>query len=63
MDEAYAVVVIGVCVFLFLLILVGIGDFYGGNWELVAQGITQFILIVVGFAFGSYVLVKIMERK
>lgn len=63
MDEMFAIVGIGVCVFAFLIILLGIGSFYGGDWQLIAQGVTQFILIVVGFAFGCYVLVKILERR
>ena len=63
MDELYAIVGIGICIFSFLAILLGIGEFYGGDWQTVAQGVTSFILIVVGFAFGCFVLVKIMERK
>lgn len=63
MDEMYAILGIGLCIFAFLLILLGIGSFYGGDWELIAQGVTQFILIVVGFAFGCYVLVKVLERN
>ena len=63
MDEMYAVIGIGICVFAFLIILLGLGSFYGGNWELVAQGVTKFLLIVVGFAFGAYVLVKLMGRR
>lgn len=63
MDEMYAVIGIGLCIFAFLIILLGLGSFYGGDWELVAQGVTQFILIVVGFAFAVYVLVKLMERR
>lgn len=63
MDELYALIGIGICIFAFLLVLLGIGSFYGGDWELIAQGISKFILIIVGFAFGSYVLVKVLERK
>lgn len=63
MDEMYAVLGIGLCVFAFLAILLGLGSFYGGNWELVAQGVTKFILIIVGFAFAAYVLVKLMEKR
>jgi len=63
MDEVYAIVGIGLSLFAFLLILLGIGSFYGGDWELIAQGVTKFILIVVGFSFGCYVLVKILERR
>ena len=63
MDEMYAIIGIGISVFAFLIILLGLGSFYGGDWELVAQGVTQFILIIVGFAFGAYVLVKVMGKR
>jgi hypothetical protein len=63
MDEASAILGIGVCLFAFLAVLLGIGSFYGGDWQLVAQGITQFFLIIVGFSFGAYVLIKIMEKR
>jgi hypothetical protein len=63
MNEAAAIVGIGISIFAFLLVLVGIGSFYGGDWQLVAQGIAQFILIVVAICFGFFVLVKIMERR
>jgi len=59
----YALLGIGLCVFAFLLVLLGIGSFYGGAWETVAQGIAKFILIIVGFAYGCYVLVKVLERR
>ena len=63
MDEMYAIIGIGISVFAFLIILLGLGSFYGGNWELVAQGVTKFILLIVGFAFGAYVLVKVMGKR
>ena len=63
MNEMFAVIGIGLCVFAFLLILLGIGSFYGGDWELVAQGVSKFILIVVGFAFASYILVNLMGKR
>jgi len=63
MDESVAVVMIGICVAVFLLILLGIGSFYGGDWETVAQGVTQFILLIVAFAVGSFVIVKLMGGK
>lgn len=63
MDEMYAVVGIGLCIFAFLIILLGLGSFYGGEWELVAQGVTKFILLIVAFSFGAYVLVKVMGKR
>ena len=63
MDEMYAVIGIGICVFAFLAILLGMGSFYGGDWETVAQGVTKFILIIVGFSFAVYVLMKLMGKR
>lgn len=63
MDEVYALIGIGLCIFCFLAVLLGIGEFYGGDWQLVAQGVTKVILIIVAFAFACFVLVKIMGRK
>jgi hypothetical protein len=62
-NEAYAIIGIGICIMLFLLVLLGIGEFYGGDWNTVAQGVAKFILLIVGFAFGAYVLVKLLERR
>lgn len=61
--NAFAVVAIGLSIFVFLAILLGIGEFYGGDWQTVAQGVTKFILIIVGFAVGSYVVVALMEKR
>jgi len=63
MDEAAAVIIIGLCIFAFLLVLLGIGEFYGGQWSLVAQGVVKFILIILGVCFAAFVLVKLMEKK
>ncbi len=62
MDEMYVIIGIGLCVFAFLAILLGLGEFYGGDWETVAQGVTKFILIIVGFSFAAYVLVRLGRR-
>lgn len=63
MDDAYVIITIGLCIFAFLAVLLGIGSFYGGDWQTVAQGVTQFILLIVGFCFAAVVVVRIMERK
>lgn len=62
-DEMMSLIVIGLCIFSFLAVLLGIGEFYGGQWQIVAQGITKVILIIVGFAFACYVLVNVMGRR
>jgi len=63
MNELYAILGIGICLFLFLLVLLGLGSFYGGDMEIIASGVTQFILLIVAFAFGAYVLVSLMGRR
>ena len=63
MDEMFSIISIGVCIFIFLALLLGIGSFYGGEWELVSQGVAKFFLLIVGFAFGAYVLVRWMESR
>ncbi len=63
MDDMAAIVSIGVCIFAFLAVLLGIGQFYGGDWQLVAQGVAQFMLLVVAFSFGAFVLIRIMGRR
>jgi len=63
MDELVAIISIFLCIFCFLALLLGLGSFYGGDWQLVAQGVTNVILIIVGFAFACFVLVKIVGRR
>lgn len=63
MDQGFAVIGIGLAIFCFLLVLLGIGSFYGGDWNTVAQGIAKFILIIVGFAVGVFALIAIMGRR
>lgn len=63
MDEAYALIGIGLAFFSLLIIIMGVGTFYGGEWELVAQGLTQFMLLAVAFSFGVYVVVKVMGKR
>ncbi len=63
MDEAFAIITIGISIFLFLLVLLGIGSFYGGDWNTVAQGVAKFILLIVGFCFGMYILVTVINRR
>jgi hypothetical protein len=57
-----ALITIGVLIVGFLLVLIGLGEFYGGNWEIVAQGVTNFILIIVGFAFACFVIIKVIDK-
>jgi hypothetical protein len=63
MNEMYAVVGIGLCIFVFLAFLLGLGSFYGGQWEAVSQGVAKFILLIVGFAIGAFVLIRVLGRR
>jgi hypothetical protein len=63
MDDMMAVIIIGICVFVFLAAMLGIGEFYGGQWSIVAQGVTKFILLIVAFAFGCFVLVRLVNKR
>ena len=63
MNEMFAILGIGLSVFCFLMLLLGLGEFYGGDWETVAQGVTVFILVIVGFALGAFVLMKVVEKR
>jgi len=63
MNEMYAILGIGICLVLFLLVMLGIGSLAGGDWESVAQGVTPFIMLVLGFAFGAYVLWNLLGRR
>ena len=62
MEEAYALVGVGLSVFAFALILLALGTYAGGNWEAISQGISVFLMIVVGFFFAAYVLKNVMEK-
>lgn len=62
MNEPYALIVIGVCIFGFLLLLIGIGSVYGGSWETVASGVATFTVIITIFSFAAYVLVGQLRR-
>lgn len=63
MDDMYAVIAIVLCIFAFLLVLLGLGEFYGGEWSLIAQGLAKFILLVMAFCFGAFVLVRLVGRR
>lgn len=62
MDDAFAIIAIGLSIFIFLVILLGIGEFYGGAWSSIAQGVAPFILLIVAFCFGAFILVRVMRR-
>jgi TM2 domain-containing membrane protein YozV len=63
MDDMMAVIIIGICVFAFLGAMLGIGQFYGGEWNIIAQGVAKFILLIVAFSFGCFVLVRLANKR
>lgn len=56
-------VLIGVCIFIFLAIIVFVGSFYGDPWNAVAQGVAKFIIIITVFAYAVYVVVHLAGRR
>lgn len=62
MDDIFQPLAVGLVALLFILVLNGIGSFYGGDWVTVAQGVTGFILIVVGVFVAAWVLMQITRR-
>lgn len=60
MDDVYVLIGIGLSIFAFLLMLLGIGAYAGGDWDTVAKGITPFILIITGFAFACFILWRLL---
>ena len=62
MDDIYQPLTVGLAALLFILVLTGIGEFYGGDWQTVAQGVTMFILIIVGFYVGAWTLMQLIGR-
>ena len=62
MDELYALFTAGLSIFIFALILLGLGSYAGGNWEAISQGITVFLFIVIGFFYAAYILVNVMRK-
>lgn len=63
MNEMFAVLGIGIALGCFLLVILALGSFAGGDWEAVAQGVTLFFAIIVTFCLGAFGLVKVMERR
>lgn len=62
MNEAFAVLGIGICILLFLLLLLGIGSTAGVAWESISQGVAAFVALILVFCIGAFVLWRVMER-
>lgn len=62
MSEAYQIVAIGLSILAFLLILLSLGAWAGGNWEAISQAVSSLILVIIGFCFAAYVLMNLMRR-
>lgn len=63
MDLMYALLGIGLAFFAFLLSLILVAELLGGEWVLIAQGLTAFMPWVVVFALAFFVLVALMGRR
>jgi hypothetical protein len=57
------VVAIGICILAFLAILLAFGEFYGGTWQIVAQGVAKFTIVITVFALAVYVAVYLAGRR
>jgi hypothetical protein len=62
LDEVYALIAIGLCIFAFLLVLLGIGEFYGGDLKTIAEGVAKFVMIIVAFAYGCFVVMRLIKK-
>lgn len=62
-NELLAPVLIGLAVFVVALIILAFGEFYGEQWEPVAQGVTKFLIIITVFAEAVYALFVFLGRR
>lgn len=61
--NSLGLILIGICVFIFLAIIIVVGSFYGDPWSEVAQGVAKFIIIITIFAYAVYVVVYLAGRR
>lgn len=56
--------VIGICVaiFAFLLVLLAIGQYFGGSWTPVTVGVAQYIFLITVFGLACYGLFYLLGR-
>lgn len=57
------IIFIYLAVFSFLLFLLVFGEVQGGEWQTVAQGLTKFSLVIVGFTTAVLVIVKLSGSR
>lgn len=62
-NDMLALVVTGLCIFIFLVILLAFGQIYGDPWNAVAQGVAKFILIITVFGYAAYAVFKLAGRR
>lgn len=62
-NEMLAVIIIGLVIFAFCLVLLAFGSFYGGNWEIVAQAVAKYVVVLTVIGIGIYVLFSIAGRR
>ena len=63
MEDAYVLITIGLSIFAAILVILGIGSYFGGDWNTVAQGVTQFILVIVAIIFAFFVLARLIGGR
>ncbi len=62
-DELLAVIGICLAIFIFLVVLLAIGQYFPGTWGPVVEGVTKFIFLITIFGLAVYVLVRLVGRR
>ena len=65
MADDHVVAVIGIClaIFCFLMLLLGVGAYFGGSWVFVTQGVTKYIFVVTVFSLACYTLFYLAKGR
>ena len=61
-DTVISVIGILVAIFSFLLVLLAVGQYFGGDWSSVTQGVAKFILIITVFGLACFALFQLVGR-
>jgi hypothetical protein len=62
-DTVLHIIAICVAIFGFLLVLLAVGQFYGGTWASVTSEVAKFILLITVFGLGCYALFSLVGRR
>lgn len=62
-NTVFAVIGILIAIFSFLLVLLAVGQYFGGSWGPVTQGVAKYILILTVFGLAAFALFHIAGRR